>query len=74
MLEPGEAISEEAWSHPSLECAFVVAGTLTVELDGIDRIVAAGEAISFDSRQSHRYRNGAGERVEFLISVAPPTP
>lgn len=74
VLEPGEAISEEPWSHPSLECAFVVAGTLTVELDGVPRVVAAGEAITFDSRLAHRYRNGAAERVEFLISVAPPTP
>jgi transcriptional regulator with XRE-family HTH domain len=74
VLEPGEAISSEPWSHASLECAFVVAGVLTVELDGEPSIVRAGEAITFDSRLAHRYVNGAAERVEFLISVAPPTP
>ncbi|MEJ3658072.1 XRE family transcriptional regulator [Actinomycetes bacterium KLBMP 9759] len=74
VLEPGEAISSEPWSHPSLECAFVVTGTLTVELDGVARTVAAGEALTFDSRLPHRYLNAGGTAVEFLISVAPPTP
>ncbi|WP_232665577.1 helix-turn-helix domain-containing protein [Pseudonocardia sp. TRM90224] len=74
VLEPGEAISSEPWSHASLECAFVVAGTLTVELDGAARTVAAGEALTFDSRLPHRYLNTGATTVEFLISVAPPTP
>lgn len=74
VLDPGEAISSEAWSHNSLECAFVVAGTLTVELDGTPRAVLAGEAITFDSRIAHRYLNRGGERAEFLLSVAPPMP
>jgi len=74
VLEPGEATSAEPWSHASLECTFVVAGTLTAEIDGEARVVEAGEAITFDSRQPHRYLNGSASAVEFLISVNPPTP
>lgn len=74
VLEPGEAISEEPWSHASLECAFVLAGALTVELDGRPRTVCAGEAITFDSRLAHRYVNRAADRAEFLVSVTPPSP
>ncbi|GAA1314508.1 helix-turn-helix domain-containing protein [Pseudonocardia xinjiangensis] len=74
VLEPGEAISSEPWSHVALECAFVLAGTLTVELDGKPNAVHAGEAITFDSRLAHRYLNCGAERAEFLLSVAPPTP
>lgn len=74
VLEPGETTSAEPWSHPSLECAFVVGGTLTVELDGVPRMVRAGEAITFDSRQPHRYVNASTGDVEFILSVNPPTP
>lgn len=74
ILEPGEAISSEAWSHESLECAFVVCGTLTLEVRGVVHAVRAGEAITFDSRLAHRYLNSGAERVEFVLSVAPPMP
>jgi transcriptional regulator with XRE-family HTH domain len=74
VLEPGEATSVEPWGHPSLECAFVIAGVLTAEVDGVPRLVQTGEAITFDSRQPHRYLNASAERVEFLLSVNPPSP
>jgi transcriptional regulator with XRE-family HTH domain len=74
VLEPGEATSAEPWSHPSLECAFVVSGTLIAEIDGAPRTVLAGEAITFDSRQPHRYLNSSEDRVEFIVSVIPPNP
>ncbi|WP_028920914.1 helix-turn-helix domain-containing protein [Pseudonocardia acaciae] len=74
VLEPGQAISAEPWSHASLECAFVLAGTLTVDLDGSPRTVRTGEAITFDSQLPHRYLNRTDARTEFLLSVAPPMP
>lgn len=74
VLRPGEATSAQPWSHASIECAFVLAGTLTVEVDGVPHTVEKGEAITFDSRQPHRYLNGCTEEVEFLVSVNPPTP
>lgn len=73
-LLPGEASSDEPWSHPSVECAVVLAGQLTVEVGERTHEVAAGESITFDSRQPHRYRNAGAAEVEFLICVTPPNP
>lgn len=74
VLVPGQVTSEELWGHPSLECAVVVDGVLTVDIGEESRDVAAGEAVTFDSRQPHRYRNASDDDVEFLISVTPPMP
>jgi len=74
VLRPGEATSEEPWSHASLECVFVVAGVLTAEVAGVRHTVVGGEAVTFDSRQPHRYVNDSGEPVEFILSVHPPIP
>lgn len=73
-LAPGEVSSEELWSHPSLECAYVVAGTLTVEFDRSSYTVAAGESVTFDSRQPHRYRNASPAPTEIVLAINPPMP
>lgn len=74
VLEPGESSSDEPWSHEALECAYVVAGVLTVEVGKSAYDVVVGDAVTIDSRQPHRYCNNSGERVEFILSVNPPTP
>lgn len=74
VLVPGEATADESWAHPSLECTVVVDGTLTVDIGPDSHRVTTGEAITFDARQPHRYRNTADTEVEFLISVTPPNP
>jgi transcriptional regulator with XRE-family HTH domain len=74
VLPPGGATSDAPWAHPSLECAYVIAGTLTVEIAGEARQVAAGEAVTFDSRQPHRYVNPSPGPVEYIVSITPPSP
>jgi transcriptional regulator with XRE-family HTH domain len=74
VLPPGAATSAELWAHPSVECAFVVAGALTVEITGQVHQVAAGESITFDSRQPHRYLNASPDPVEYIVSINPPSP
>ncbi|ETK30683.1 helix-turn-helix domain-containing protein [Microbispora sp. ATCC PTA-5024] len=74
VLAPGEVSSEDLWSHPSLECAYVVAGTLTVEFERVTHSVAAGESITFDSSQPHRYRNTSDAPAEIVLAINPPTP
>ena len=74
VLPPGAATSAELWAHPSTECAYVVAGTLTVHIGDATHEVLAGESITFDSNQPHRYRNATESPVEYLVSVTPPTP
>ena len=74
VLAPSEASSDEPWHHASLECTFVVAGVLTVEIAGRHHQVVAGESVTFDSRQPHRYLNTSQESVEYLCAVTPPNP
>ncbi|QOR70951.1 cupin domain-containing protein [Ruania alkalisoli] len=74
VLAPGEVSSDEPWSHPSIECVVVLAGTLTVHVAETAHEVTAGESVTFDSRQPHRYQNVTDGVVEFLVSVAPPSP
>lgn len=74
VLEPGEATSDEPWSHPSVECVYVVRGTLQAEVDGRSSSVLSGESVTVDSRHPHRYLNAGEEAVEFILAVTPPTP
>lgn len=74
ILAPGENSSDDPWSHDALECAFVVAGTLTVMVGDAAHHAKAGSAITLDSRQPHRYCNNTSSTVEFILAVNPPTP
>lgn len=74
ILEPGEATSVEGWSHPSTEVAYVISGTLTAEVGGVNHELLAGEALTFDSRALHRYVNAGKVPAEFILSVTPPNP
>ncbi|WP_432543384.1 helix-turn-helix domain-containing protein [Kineococcus sp. SYSU DK002] len=73
-LEPGRATSPEPWGHASVECAVVLAGTLTVLIGDGRHDLLTGESISFDSRAPHRYLNTSTVPVEFLVAVTPPNP
>lgn len=73
-LSPGDVSSDEPWSHASTECALVIAGTAVVEVDGERHELVAGEAITFDSRLPHRYRNDSEQPARIVIAVTPPTP
>lgn len=73
-LGPGEATSEEGWSHPSTECAYVTVGTLTAEVGGVFYELLTGESVTFDSRAPHRYVNRGDVPAEFILAVTPPNP
>ena len=73
-LKPGERSSDEPWSHPAVECAYVLTGTLTVTVGVGTYEVLSGEAITLDSNQPHMYANNSDALVEFVLSASPPTP
>ncbi|MFF4181283.1 cupin domain-containing protein [Streptomyces sp. NPDC001750] len=73
-LEPGQASSDEEWSHAAVECAYVITGTVTVHVAGQIYDVRAGEALTFDATRPHRYTNDTNEPASYLTSVTPPTP
>ncbi|MDI1463285.1 helix-turn-helix domain-containing protein [Catellatospora sp. KI3] len=73
-LDPGDASSAQPWSHPSTECAIVLAGTVTAEIGGSTYQLTTGESVTFDSRLPHRYLNTSTEPARLVIAVTPPTP
>ncbi|MCZ2857577.1 helix-turn-helix domain-containing protein [Blastococcus sp. VKM Ac-2987] len=73
-LAPGQATSEEPWAHPSTECAVVVVGSMSAEVDGVRYDLAIGESLTFDSRLPHRFFNDSGAPAEYLLAVTPPVP
>ncbi|HLT84311.1 MAG TPA: cupin domain-containing protein [Phototrophicaceae bacterium] len=73
-LAPGDVSSEQLWAHASVECIYVLAGEVVVSIGTQDHVLGAGDAITFDSREPHRYRNDSDAPASFLLTVSPPTP
>lgn len=73
VLEPGGASSEQPWNHPSEECAVVLSGTLSVQVDGRQWELHENDSCTFDSRLPHLYRNPGTQPCRFLLSVNPPS-
>lgn len=73
-LDPGQATSEEPWSHTATECTVVLFGIVVAEVAGVRYELATGESITFDSRSPHRYLNDSPEPAEYLMSCTPPNP
>ncbi|QRP50499.1 helix-turn-helix domain-containing protein [Amycolatopsis sp. FDAARGOS 1241] len=72
-LAPGTASADEPWSHPSEECAVVIAGKLVVEVAATERALDVGDSCYFNSRLPHRYVNPHRKPAEFIISITPPS-
>ncbi|MGJ3507921.1 helix-turn-helix domain-containing protein [Enemella sp. A6] len=73
-LAPGSRSGDEPAVHESVECAYVLAGVLTVDVGGEVHELRQGEAITIGAGFPHLYQNHSQEDVEFLVSVTPPIP
>lgn len=73
-IEPGSASSAQAWSHHSVECVYVISGTITARIGERDYILHEGEALTFDAREPHLYRNDGTRTAEVILSITPPMP
>lgn len=74
VLEPGETSSAEPWAHTAVECAYVIEGAITIEVDGQGTLVTAGESLTFDASHPHRYVNNGRTTGVYLTVSTPPTP
>jgi putative monooxygenase len=72
-MAPGEYVSEHY--HPySEEFLYVVAGALTVRIDGEPVELAAGEGLLVPKEVRHSVRNGTGEPAEAVFHLCPLAP
>lgn len=74
VLRPGDVSAAEPRGHPSTECVYVIEGAIVATVAGVDHQVELSEAITFDSRLPHRFRNDGDVDAVILLSVTPPTP
>jgi transcriptional regulator with XRE-family HTH domain len=71
-LAPGDAHGSEAHAQGTREMLHVVAGTLTLVVDGAEHRVATGGAALFHANRPHAYRNDGGRPVRWVLVVAQP--
>ncbi|WP_156254130.1 helix-turn-helix domain-containing protein [Pseudactinotalea terrae] len=74
VLRPGDSSAAEPRGHASAECVYVTDGEILAAIGGTDYVVAAGEAITFDSRLPHMFRNDGDVDAVIILAVTPPTP
>ncbi len=74
VFAPGQYSVLEAISHPSVECVYVIRGAISVEVGGVPHHALAGDSITFDAIQPHRYINRGEVDAEIILSVTPPVP
>jgi len=59
--------------HEGEEGAVILTGRLEVTVGEATRILSAGDAYYFNSRQPHRFRNAGNEVCTLVSSCSPPT-
>jgi transcriptional regulator with XRE-family HTH domain len=73
-LAPGVDHDSEGHHPGTRELLAVLAGTLTLEVDGEEHRVETGGAVMFDADRPHRYRNAHKRALDLvLVVVQPPT-
>jgi transcriptional regulator with XRE-family HTH domain len=71
---PGERHTSETHMPGTREVLHVIAGTLTMTVDGVDHEVGPGQTIDFLADRAHTYRNSGPEETRLvMVAVVPNT-
>ncbi|MEU1018429.1 XRE family transcriptional regulator [Streptomyces sp. NPDC005900] len=71
-LVPGEGSASDAHPPGTIELLHVSRGELTLVVDGVEHLVTAGSAATFEANVPHGYHNKGPEPVEMTMSVSVP--
>jgi transcriptional regulator with XRE-family HTH domain len=71
-LQPREGHDSPDHAPGTRELIHVLAGEVTVTVDGTDHLVRAGETIDFPGDHTHGYRNDATDPVRMMMTVVLP--
>ncbi len=72
LLEPGASSGPETYSHAGEKAGLVLAGVLTIQLDGDDYALEAGDSFRFPSSLSHRFANPGDTETRLIWIVVSP--
>lgn len=64
---PGGAATWPVQQHPGEECAYVIAGTLRLELDDDVHLIDPGSAAHYSARRRHRFTSANKRPVTVLL-------
>jgi transcriptional regulator with XRE-family HTH domain len=56
------------------QIVFVISGTFAITMDGVEHILGAGDAFTFDPRRPHRYENPSKTTPVVAVCVIAPPP
>lgn len=70
--EAGADTGEDMIEHEASEGGIVISGELEVTVGDETRILKAGDAYLFNSRQPHRFRNVSDRAAEVISACTPP--
>ena len=71
---PGGSSGEQYYTHPGdEECIVVIRGSLDIWVGEECHILHAGDAITFESRTPHRWKNAGRGKMEAIWVVTPPS-
>lgn len=71
-IEPGATVGEH--SHEHEQAGYVAAGTLTLIVDGKERVLNAGESYVLTPHEPHAAANNGTEPVNGVEVFSPPRP
>lgn len=71
-LAAGDEHASEGHQTATRELLAVLAGTLTLDVDGEEHQVQAGGAVLFDADRPHRYRNAHKRALDLVLVVVQP--
>jgi mannose-6-phosphate isomerase-like protein (cupin superfamily) len=72
LLQPHERHDSPDHATDTHELIHVLAGELTVTVDGSDHLVRAGETVDFPADRTHAYRNDASDPARLVMVVVLP--
>jgi transcriptional regulator with XRE-family HTH domain len=70
---PGSESGKEPYAHKGEEAGIVIAGRLTLWLDGRRIELKAGDSFAFESTLPHRYANEGDEEAVIIWAISPPS-
>lgn len=70
---PGASTGEEMLAHRGEEGGVIIRGRIELTVNGVTRVLSAGEAYYFASQLPHRFRNVGREACEIISACTPPT-
>ncbi|GAA1693961.1 helix-turn-helix domain-containing protein [Microcella alkalica] len=71
-LEAGDRLDSEPHTAGTRELLQVLDGTMTVEVDGVEHELQAGDAVAFAGDVAHAYAASGSDRARFSLAVYEP--